>query len=144
MKTLLFVRTENQSAFDGSVKGTSVKINGDIVPTKVENQFKINKGFIELGEMPELEKTGAFTLEAVFEQLRPEVARNMAMVNATERRRRPAHVDFTQTPTLVASPALAMIHITTSIATPPSAPASSAVSRNATIGTVVVMLPPKI
>src|SRR4051812_9706900 len=64
MKTILFIRTENNSVFDGSLKGTSLKMNGDIVTTNVENQFQINKGFIELGPMPELENSGAFTLEA--------------------------------------------------------------------------------
>src|ERR1700754_328647 len=64
MKTLLFVRTENKSAFDGSVKGTQLKINGDVTPTPVENQFQVNQGFIETGPVPEISKSGSFTLEA--------------------------------------------------------------------------------
>ena len=65
MKTLLFVRTENNSAFDGSVKGTALKLNGPVTPTKVENQFQLSQGFLETGAMPELEKSGAFTVEAL-------------------------------------------------------------------------------
>ncbi|MCX6213075.1 IPT/TIG domain-containing protein [Spirosoma sp.] len=64
MKTLLYARTENNSAFDGSLKGTSLQLNGDTRITKIENQFQFNKGSIDLGPMPELEKAGAFTLEA--------------------------------------------------------------------------------
>ena len=65
MKTLLFVRTENNSAFDGSVKGTALKLNGPVTPTKVENQFQLSQGFLETGAMPELEKSGVFTVEAL-------------------------------------------------------------------------------
>ena len=47
MKTLLFVRTENNNAFDGSVKGTALKLNGPVTSTKVENQFQLSQGFLE-------------------------------------------------------------------------------------------------
>jgi uncharacterized caspase-like protein len=58
------------------------------------------------GELAVPPLPGAFTLEAVFEQVRPEVTRNMDAINAARRRRNPSHVDLTQTPTLVASPTL--------------------------------------
>lgn len=58
------------------------------------------------GELQNPLQPALSTLEEVFERLRPEVARNMLAINAAERRRRPAHVDLTQTPTLVASPTL--------------------------------------
>src|SRR5258707_3254033 len=66
MKTLLFVRTENNSAYDGSVTGTALKLNGPVTSTKVENQFQLSQGFLETGPMPELETSGgAFTVEAL-------------------------------------------------------------------------------
>ncbi len=64
MKTVLFVRTGSKSIFDGSVNGTSLKLNGDIAATKTENQFQITKGFIEAGILPGLDGNGVFTLEA--------------------------------------------------------------------------------
>ncbi|KQY85963.1 hypothetical protein ASD35_20220 [Pelomonas sp. Root1444] len=57
----------------------------------------------ELGPQP---STHAMTLQTAFEQLLPEVKRNMDAINAEERRRKPVHVDFKQTPNLVASPVL--------------------------------------
>jgi len=64
MKTLLFVSTESNNIYDGSVKGTSIKVEGNITTTKDQNVITINKGFIEPGPIPELEKSTSFTLEA--------------------------------------------------------------------------------
>ncbi len=63
-KTLVFLRTENNEVFDGSVKGAFVKLSGDVKPARVENTFSVKKGFIELGNLPELQQSEAFTFEA--------------------------------------------------------------------------------
>ncbi|TDH28683.1 hypothetical protein EXU57_00980 [Segetibacter sp. 3557_3] len=63
-KTLVFLRTENNDVFDGSVKGTAVKLVGDVTHSKRENAFVIKRGSIELGTIPEWQTSDSFTFEA--------------------------------------------------------------------------------
>ncbi|MBB1285184.1 IPT/TIG domain-containing protein [Flavisolibacter sp. BT320] len=65
VKTLLFVRSENQTLFDGSTRGTTIKTVGDVRPTRLENEFQFVKGGLHIGRIPELEKARSFTLEAL-------------------------------------------------------------------------------
>ncbi|WP_343703916.1 IPT/TIG domain-containing protein [Chitinophaga sp.] len=65
LKTLLFVRAENNGVFDGSFLGTPITMNGSITHSTKEDEFLITKGFINMGRIPGLETSGAFTLEAV-------------------------------------------------------------------------------
>lgn len=63
LKSLLYVRTENKSVFDGT-KGSPVTLSGTVEHADVENQFLVKKGFINMGRIPELDKSGTFTVEA--------------------------------------------------------------------------------
>ncbi|MDQ3276909.1 MAG: hypothetical protein M3Q06_01200, partial [Bacteroidota bacterium] len=65
VKTLLFVRLENQTLFDGSTRGTTIKTIGDVRPTRLENEFQFVKGGLHIGRIAELEKSRSFTLEAL-------------------------------------------------------------------------------
>ncbi len=58
------------------------------------------------GELQKTSEARPLTLQTVFEQLQPEVQRNMNRINAAARRQRPSHVDLRQTPSLVANAAL--------------------------------------
>ena len=64
-RTLMFVRTEDSTVFDGSVEGSGVTLSGGVTPSRVENEFLVKKGFIDMSTIPELEESGTFTLEAV-------------------------------------------------------------------------------
>ena len=64
MKTLLSLRTENESIFDDSANGTPLKIIGNITSTENKDTFKITKGFIGVDSNSELENLDSFTLEA--------------------------------------------------------------------------------
>ena len=65
VKTLLFVRSDEQTLFDGSSRGTSIKTVGDVKPTILENEFQFNRGGLHIGRISELEKSESFTLEAM-------------------------------------------------------------------------------
>ncbi len=64
MKTLLSIRSELDSVYDGSTKGVSVKVAGNVTTTKTANRLLMKQGYLEPGPMPELDKADSFTLEA--------------------------------------------------------------------------------
>ncbi len=64
-KTVFYLRSENNQLFDGAETGNPVKLSGSIQQTTKENEFQVKKGFIDIGNIPQIEKSSSFTLEAV-------------------------------------------------------------------------------
>lgn len=64
MKTLLNLKSENQSLFDGSTNGTSIKKTGQIKAARSIDMLTIDSGYLEVESPIDLSENDAFTLEA--------------------------------------------------------------------------------
>ncbi|MCI5130973.1 MAG: LamG domain-containing protein, partial [Candidatus Electrothrix sp. EH2] len=64
MKTLLSIHADKNKVFDRSTKGNPIQLIGDTTSSTTENFIRLKKGYLDVGLLPDLEKTKTFTLEA--------------------------------------------------------------------------------
>lgn len=83
MKTILSVRAVNKKVFDDSTKGKPIALMGDVVLSKTENFFVVRKGYLDVGLMPDLGSSNAFTLEATVKPIAVSGARQNIMESQT-------------------------------------------------------------